>query len=455
MKTIKTFCLIIGSGAAGLEAGISFLKNFSTSKKEIKKCIIVSPIISNSRISPWNIMDCSEKEIKEKIWNAGNHLSDPEILKTFSENHKHSISILKELEIPLKKSNIGYIPCLSGTNIINIFEKKFISLGGERINGFVEKYLVNQEGIIKGAVVYHGNERINLIASKIIIASGGLTSLYKYTTGYSYDSMPNILALSLEAGIALENLEFNMFHPFLIIDKNLSTSLISGEILQKGKYADNKGKEFLSKEIKDALINNTFHSLFPKMVNEFYTQSLKSKVYMDISNLSDDYFERYKKENEFGWIFKNKKLNEVKKFEIHPAFHYSIGGIKINSKSETNQEGVYAAGEVTTGLHGANRIGGFAISEALVFGKIAGENAAANITLPKEDNLTVIGNSLIDSRIKNIFWNNLGPIKKYKDLESLKTKISLKNNLSSEEKLVLEIIKSSIKRRSIGANFII
>lgn len=454
MKTIKTFCLIIGGGAGGLSSGINFLKNFKSENKT-EKCIIISPNISNSAISPWNIMECTETEVENKIKKAGDNLSDPEVLAVFSQNHKNSFAILEKLGIKLVKSNIGKVPKIRGVEIIKKFRKRFNELGGKIINGTVTNFLIDMNKEIKGVIGEKNNEKIKIISDQLIITAGGLTNLYKYATGYSSKSIPNILSLCLEAGIKIENLEFNMFHPFLIIDKRLPKTLISGEILQKANFVDGKRKEFLTKKIKDALRNNQHHYVFPEMTREFYTQSSKSRIYMDLSDISEQYFEKYKKENEFGWIFSGKKLEDVRKVEIHPAFHYSIGGIKINSKAETNKKNVYAAGEITSGLHGSNRIGGFAVSEALVFGQIAGKEAAKKAKIPEEKETIKTGNSHITEELKELVWNNLGPIKNYGKLIKLKEKLENKSNLFSEEKLVLEMIKSSLKRGNLGTNYVI
>lgn len=454
MKSIKAFCLIIGAGAAGLQAGISFLSNFSRNEIGIKNCIIAGPDASNSRISPWNVMECSESEAKEKIWQSGNKLSNLEVLDVFCRNHRRTLEVLEELGVPLQKSNIGKVPKMKGSEVTDIFEKKFLENGGERVRGYVKKFLVDDNNRICGAIVSEGNRSIEIIAGKIIIAAGGLSNIYQYTTGYSANNAPNILALAMEAGIDIENLEFNMFHPFLIIDKKLPKTLVSGELLQKAKYLDDAGNEFLTAEIKEALANNKHHSVFPKMTREFYAQSLKSKIYMDISGISEDYFRAYVKENEFGWVFANKKFNEIKKFEIHPAFHYSIGGIKINGKAETNQPNVYAAGEISSGLHGSNRIGGFAISEAIVFGEVAGKEAARNAEIPRAGKMKEAGDSLITPELKKMVWDNFGPIKKYEDIQKVKNKLKSKEKLSSEEKLVLAMAESSVRRGSVGTNFI-
>ncbi|MGL5611884.1 FAD-binding protein, partial [Cetobacterium sp.] len=71
--------------------------------------------------------------------------------------------------------------------------------------------------------------------------------------------------------------------------------------------------------------------------------------------------------------------------EVSPAIHHTMGGVKINENAEVLDkngdkiQGLYAAGEITGGVHGGNRIGGNAVTDIIVFGKIAGENAAKEV----------------------------------------------------------------------------
>jgi len=247
-----------------------------------------------------------------------------------------------------------------------------------------------------------------------------------------------------------------MFHPFLLNDKRLPRVLISGDILTKMEYEDENGKSFLSEEITKALRTNEHHCVFPKMTREFYSQSLKGKIFGRFV-CSNIWFEKFKKENEFGFIFKNSKKDILKKIEIQPAFHFSIGGLVINKNSQTNKKNVYAAGEITGGLYGSNRIGGLAILEALVFGKIAAMDINKKIKKQKRDivisdKATKIGKLGLSDELKKKNWEILGPIKKKEELEKFKKFLENKKILTSQEKLIKKIIEICLLREnSIGS----
>jgi len=283
-----------------------------------------------------------------------------------------------------------------------------------------------------------------------------LGGLFKYTTG-SKSCDGSLLALAYEAGLTLENIEFFMFHPFLIIDSRFPRVLISGEILTKMKFENEIGKSILSKKVEKALRENKHHYIFPEMVKEFYLASLENKKIFGRLICSESWFERFKKHNEFGHVFQNFSKKQAEKIEIHPAFHFTIGGISINKNAQTTQKNVYAVGEIAGGLHGTNRIGGLAILEALVFGKIAAFHINKNfkrvsVSQKKFNKLKLVGNTNVSEKIKDKTWESLGPIKTQSSLFKFYKFLDKKPILSSQEKLLKKIVKISLLRKnSVGA----
>ncbi len=453
MQEIKTKVLIIGGGAAGLNS-ILHLKT--------KDVILIEKGGSNSRISPWNLMVKEREEIKEKILNNGKKKSNPQVLDVFLDCYLEVIDDLKKIGVKLRKSNIGLVPDyrLPGNEVREIFIQK-IKNKAKIFKGEVKNFLVSKkDNKIKGVKVFlfSSQEEIKIFFDYLIIASGGMAGLFLFNTG-SNNVDGSILSLSYEAGLTLRDLEFFMFHPFLITDKRFPQALISGEILTKMRYEDEKGKEFLSPKIKKALLTDNHHYVFPQMTREFYQQSLKSKIFGRLT-CSSQWFEKFKRENEFGFVFKNFEKEKIKKIEIHPAFHFSIGGLVINKKAQTSQKNIYAAGEVAAGLHGVNRIGGLAILEALVFSKIAALEINKKLAkekkkiriFRKDNSIEEVGTTGITQEMKKLVWQNLGPIKNKEKLEKFQDYLKKKKTKTSQEKLIEKIVQISLLRNnSIGS----
>ena len=100
-------------------------------------------------------------------------------------------------------------------------------------------------------------------------------------------------------------------------------------------------------------------------------------VYLDISHKNKDFI--LEKLPKIYKQFIDNQMIDISKdpMEVAPTAHYSMGGIKVDLTGSTHVQGLYAAGEVMGGLHGANRLGGNSLAEILVFGKLAGYSASS------------------------------------------------------------------------------
>lgn len=446
METITKDVLIIGGGAAGMNAAL----NLDSSKK----VALVEMPGANSLFAPWNLMLKDKDDQKKEMLEVGNHMNDTVLVETFLSNIEDALNDLKKLGISLRESNIGIVPAyrMPGKSVRDIFMKKIEEMGVEVLKGKVKGFSVNNQGYIGGiTTVILDKKEVNIFFKHLIIASGGLSGMFEYYTGSPHTD-GSILSLCYEAGFQMRDLEFMMFHPFLITDKRFSRFLISGDILTKMVYKNEKGEKFLSGEISNALMENQYHSVFPQMVREFYKESLRGKIFGELI-CDKNWFESFKEKNEFGYIFEKFSKEDIGSLELHPAFHSSIGGLVIDENAKTSQPNVYAAGEVTGGLHGSNRIGGLAILEALVFGKIAAQSVNSSESNQENfNNLKDINFSKDSGELKQLVWQNLGPVKNKENLNKFKKLLENKKNLSSNEKLVKKIIEISLMRKeSIGS----
>jgi len=449
-STIKTQVLIIGGGAAGLNAALNL---------DTRDAILIERNGSNSVLSPWNLMLMPKNELRKKILSTGNHLNSKELVEIFLRDYKKAVEDLKKLGLKFRKSNIGLIPdyTLPGTDARNVFVRKLKNKKVKILKGVVEKFLLNQDKKLIGVAVNLFNlKKIKIFFNYLVLAAGGFGGFFPFRTG-SCDSDGSVLSLCYEAGFKMRDIEFFMFHPFLIVDKRLPRVLISGDILTKMEYEDGKGKGFLSEDIAEALRSNEHHYVFPRMTREFYLQSLKGRIFGRLT-CSNDWFEKFKKENEYGFIFKKFKKDELEKIELHPAFHFSIGGLEIDKNAKTSCEDIYAAGEITGGLHGSNRIGGLAILEALVFSKRAALDINKKMGKKKKDiliprKIIETGRLGLSEKIKKMAWKTLGPVKKRGDLEKFKNFLENKKRLTSQEKLLKKIVEICLLRKSSIGSF--
>ncbi|MDI6805065.1 MAG: succinate dehydrogenase/fumarate reductase flavoprotein subunit [Candidatus Bathyarchaeia archaeon] len=213
----------------------------------------------------------------------------------------------------------------------------------------------------------------------LVMATGGHERIYEFTT-FSYTTTGDGMAMAYRAGAPLMDMEFVQFHPTGLIP---SGALITEGARGEGGYLINaKGERFMKNYAPEKM------ELAPRDVVSRAEQTEINEgrglegpygpyIALDLRHLGEERInERLPLIREVA--IKLGGVDPVKEpIPIRPAAHYSMGGIKANIKTETPIAGLYAAGECSClSLHGANRLGTNSTAECLVFGAVAGEEAA-------------------------------------------------------------------------------
>ena len=166
-------------------------------------------------------------------------------------------------------------------------------------------------------------------------------------------------------------------------------------------------------------------------------------VYLHINHKDKDFIQK-KLPKIYRQFIEHQMLDISKNpMEVAPTAHYSMGGIMINNDTQSSSiKGLFAAGEVTGGIHGANRLGGNSLAEILVFGKIAGRSASLfsknlkshnrsrDVVLNANENIDKLikkGTELalpLQNELQNIMWKYCGVIKNQINLEKGQKKIN-------------------------------
>jgi len=213
----------------------------------------------------------------------------------------------------------------------------------------------------------------------IIMATGGYARIYEFTT-FSHTSTGDGMAIAYQAGVPLKDMEFIQFHPTGLVPSGI---LITGGARGEGGYLLNaKGERFMEHYAPEKM------ELAPRdIVSRAETTEIQKGrglegpygpyIALDLRHLGEE------KINERLPLIRDVSIklggvDPVKEpIPIRPAAHYSMGGIEANIKTETPVSGLYAAGECAClNVHGANRLGTNSTSDCLVFGAVAGEEAA-------------------------------------------------------------------------------
>ena len=214
----------------------------------------------------------------------------------------------------------------------------------------------------------------------MVVASGGYARIYKITSspGENYGAGP---FLAYHAGAKLMDMEMIQFHPTGMIWPETAKGILVTEAVrgEGGILTNSKGERFM--ERYDAKRMELSARDIVSRAN--YTEIKEGRgtpnggVYLDISHKPAAFIKKkLGKMVKLMLDFQNLDITK-EPIEVAPTAHYTMGGIRVDPEtSMTRVEGLFAAGEVASGIHGANRLGGNSLTDLLVFGKITGENAS-------------------------------------------------------------------------------
>ena len=217
-------------------------------------------------------------------------------------------------------------------------------------------------------------------AKAVILATGGWGRMYRYTSN-SWEGTGDGAAMAYQVGAELQDMEFVQFHPTgMMWPPGARGILVTEAVRGEGGYLKNsEGKRFMleydpkKKELssRDVVARSIYKEV------QAGRGTPHGGAFLDVTHLGADYVRR--KLPSMVEQFHSLASVDITKeaMEVGPTIHYTMGGVRVAPETAaTRVPGLYAAGEVAAGLHGANRLGGNSLGDILVFGKRAGEAAA-------------------------------------------------------------------------------
>ncbi|MFO0830112.1 MAG: L-aspartate oxidase [Phycisphaerales bacterium] len=228
---------------------------------------------------------------------------------------------------------------------------------------------------VLGAITHHPRYGLQVIWAKAtILASGGAGQVYRETTNPSVATGDGI-AMAWRAGAAVADLEFMQFHPTTLYIAGASRALLSEAIRGEGGHlVDRREHRFMVG--RHELAELAPRDIVSRAIMEHLGDSHESNVFLDVRHLGRDRFTA--RFPGLAAILKSYELDPGSDLiPVHPAAHYTIGGVWTDLFGRTSLPGLYAVGEVAcSGLHGANRLASNSLLEGLVFGARAGRAVA-------------------------------------------------------------------------------
>lgn len=409
MSTLKTHntqisnVLVIGSGGAGLRAAIEAklagveVTVIGKRRKEDVHTVLAAGGI-NAAFGNVDPEDNWQQHFADTMI-EGYYLSDPRTVELMAKESPDLVSEIHEWGANFATLDDGRLDqryfgahtyrrtCYSGDytgrSILFALIKKAKALNIPILDSQYVTELLVRDKTCFGAMTFDINsgERTVFIADAVILAAGGHTRIWRKSSSRRDENTGDGFYLALKAGCILTDMEQVQFHPTgMVIPETMAGSLVTEAVRGEGGHLKNsKGERFMSKYDPERMELSTRDKV--AMAN--YTEIMEGRgtenegVYLDISHRDKDFIieklpRMYRK-------FLDTLMLDISKspMEVAPTAHYSMGGVLVSPEEHaTNIEGLYAAGEVAGGLHGANRLGGNSLAEILIFGKRAGRAAA-------------------------------------------------------------------------------
>lgn len=395
--------LVIGSGGAGLRAAIEAKKSgvevtvIGKRPKEDVHTVLAAGGI-NAALGNVDPEDSWQQHYADTMV-EGYHISEPRMVELMAKESPDVVKEIDEWGANFAKLDNGKLDqrffgahtyrrtCYSGDytgrSILFALLKKAQSLEIPiHDSQYVTELLVHND-ICFGAMTFDikNGERTVFLADSVILAAGGHTRIWRKSSSRRNENTGDGYYLGLKAGCTLTDMELVQFHPTgMVIPEELAGALVTEAVRGEGGYLLNgNGERFMKNYDAERMELSTRDRV--AMAN--YTEIIEGRtsknggVYLDISHKSKDFI--IEKLPRMYRQFLDTLMIDISKqpMEVAPTAHYSMGGIQVHADDHfTGIEGLYAAGEVTGGLHGANRLGGNSLAEILIFGKRAGAAAA-------------------------------------------------------------------------------
>jgi succinate dehydrogenase / fumarate reductase flavoprotein subunit len=346
----------------------------------------------------------------------------------------------------------------TGLEMIRTLQDRGVSLGIDVYMECAITRLLKDGDRVAGAFGYWREQGRFVVfkAKSIVLATGGIGKIYKITSN-SWEYTADGMALAYEAGAELKDMEFVQFHPTgMVWPPGVQGILVTEAVRGEGGILRNKAGERFMEKYDPKKMELSTRDVVARAI---YTEVREGRgsehggAFLDISHKPAEYVKK-KLPSMYHQFLELADVDITKgPMEVGPTCHYVMGGVRVDPETaEATVPGLYAAGEVAAGLHGANRLGGNSLSDLLVFGRRAGLAAAQST---KKVRQTTIDPAQIEQAERDIlagFQNGNGesPYQIHRDLEDTMQKlVGIFRNEADLQQALVELEKLKLRAQRV------
>ncbi|MDN6379681.1 MAG: FAD-binding protein [Brevibacterium aurantiacum] len=402
--TISTSVLVIGTGGSGLraaievaESGTDVLAVGKRPKDDAHTSLAAGGI--NAALATMDPDDSWQQHAADTIKESYD-LANPRTVEIVTQGAEQGIADLERYGMDFAKEDDGRISQrffgahtwrrtafagdYTGLEIQRTLIHRAEALNVPILDRVYITKLLVADGRVFGAFGFDivDGSRYRIHADAVILAAGGHNRIWRRTSSRRDENPGASFRLAVEAGARLRDAALVQFHPSGIIEpENAAGTLVSEAARGEGGILRNGlGERFMERYDPERMELSTRD----RVALAAYTEIAEGRgtenggVWLDVSHLPRETIMN-RLPRVFQTMMETQMLDITQSpIEIAPTAHYSMGGVWVDPvEHSTDVEGLWAIGEASSGLHGANRLGGNSLIELLVFGRIVGQSAIA------------------------------------------------------------------------------
>jgi len=402
-QQVSTSVLVIGTGGSGLRAaielaeqGVDVIAVGKRPRNDAHTALAAGGI--NAALGTMDAEDSWQQHAADTI-KESYYLADPRTVETVAKGAAEGIGDLERYGMGFAREEDGRI----SQRFFGAHTFRRTAFAGDYTGLEIQRSLVRRseqheipildtvyitdiltnDNRVFGAYGFDINNgtRYLIHADAVILAAGGHNRIWRRTSSRRDENTGDSFRLAVEAGARLRDPELVQFHPSGILEpENAAGTLVSEAARGEGGILRNAlGERFMERYDPERMELSTRD----RVALAAYTEIQQGRgtenggVWLDVSHLPREVIlERLPRV--YQTLMETQMLDITREpIEIAPTAHYSMGGVWVRPEDHsTDVDGLYAIGEASSGLHGANRLGGNSLIELLVFGRIVGQAAA-------------------------------------------------------------------------------
>lgn len=416
IKNLQTSILIIGTGGAGISTAIRLFEDGQKNILLIGDCTFKhahTEVAEGGVNAAFGNMDNEPDTPYVHIVDTfleGHAIANPQMVEILGKQAPLAIKRLIAMGADFHKEKNGKISQRyfgahtyrrtifkgdeTGKEIMRVLCKKVNEYKIPHIDKTYISKLLLVKNVVKGAIGFSNNTAFVISAPVIILATGGYSNVYERSTQRQTEGYGEGIAMAFAEGATIADMEMVQFHPTgLLFPKEHAGELVTEAVRGEGGILTNALGERYMKKYSPQKMELSTRDVVARSSYMEIIQGRGTKhggVYLDIT-MRDKNFLLERLPKMYKMLKKFNKIDISKqKMEIAPTAHYTMGGILVNEKTcQTSIKNLFAVGECTDGVHGANRLGGNSLAEILVFGDLLGKYLAKKKINPQPvDRLT-------------------------------------------------------------------